>query len=157
ARFRIVQLPRDAAPGCLMFACQHYTRELVWRPEYARHPIGATQIAAVAVVVEDTPAAAASYGRLLAAQPQKIEEGLLVPSGSAPIALASRWQLGHRLHGVGLPLRPRPLVAALFIRVADRARAATVLQRNGLKPVPLADGSFAVNAEDAHGVAVVFG
>jgi len=157
ARFRIAQLPTDASPGCGMFACQHFTRELVWRPDYQRHPNGATEIAAVAVVAEDPEAAAACYGRLLAAKPQKIEEGLLVQTGSAPIALASRWKLGHRLHGVGMPLRPRPLVAALFIRVADRAGTASVLRRNGLNPVALADGSFAVSAQDALGVAVVFG
>lgn len=157
ARFRIVQLPPDASPGCRMFACQHFTRQLVWRPETQRHPNGATEIAAVAVVAEDPEAAAASYGRLLAAKPQKIEEGLLVQTGSAPIAFASRWKLGHRLHGVGLPLRLRPLVAALFVRVADRATAASVLRRNGLTTITLADGSFAVSAQDAHGVAVVFG
>jgi catechol 2,3-dioxygenase-like lactoylglutathione lyase family enzyme len=157
ARFRIVQLPPDASPGCRMFACQHFTREAVWRPQYQRHANGATHIAAVAVVVEDPELAAASYGKLLAAKPQKIEEGLLVQTGSAPIALASRWKLGHRLHAVGLPLRPRPLVAALFVRVADRASAAAVLRGNGLHPVALADGSVAVSAQDAHGVAVVFG
>ena len=157
ARFRIVQLPPERSPGCRMFACQHFTRDMVWRTEYQRHANGATQIAAVAVVAEDPEAAAASYGKLLAARPQEIEEGLLVRTGSAPIAIASRWKLGHRLHGVGLPLRPRPLVAALFIRVADRAQTAAVLRRNGLDPVALADGSFAVSAQDAHGVAVVFG
>jgi len=157
ARFRIVQLPPDASPGCRMFACQHFTREFVWRPGYRGHANGATQIAAIAVVAEDPESAAARYGRLLGAKAQRIEEGLVVQTRSAPIALASRWKLGHRLHGVGLPLRPRPLVAALFIRVADRARTAEVLRRNGLQPVPLADGSLAVNAEDAHGVAVVFG
>lgn len=157
ARFRIVQLPPQASPGCRMFACQHFTPDLVWRSEYQRHANGASGIAALAVVAEDSEAAAASYGRLLGARPQKIDEGLLVQTGSAPIALASRWKLGHRLHGVGLPLRPRPLVAALFVRVADRTRAAGVLRRNGLKPVSLADGSLAVSAQDAHGVAVVFG
>ena len=157
ARFRIVQLPPHASPGCRMFACQHYTRELVWRADYRRHANGAVEIAAVAIVAEDAAAAAASYGKLFDARPQEIEEGLLVQTGSAPIALASRWKLGHRLHGVGLPLRPRPLAAALFIRVADRATTAKVLRRNGLEPVALADGSLAVSAQDAHGVAVVFG
>jgi catechol 2,3-dioxygenase-like lactoylglutathione lyase family enzyme len=157
ARFRIVHLPLDFSPGCRAFACQHFTRNLVWRPEYQRHPVGATEIAAVAVVAEEPAAAAAGYARLLDARPQKIDEGLLVQTGSAPIALASRWNLGHRLQGAGLPPRPRPLVAALFIRVADRGRAASTLRRNGVKPVALPDGSFAVNAEDGHGVAVIFG
>jgi catechol 2,3-dioxygenase-like lactoylglutathione lyase family enzyme len=157
ARFRIVQLPPDASPGCRMFACQHFTRELVWRPEYQSHANGALEIAALAVVAEDPAAAAARYGQVLGARPQPIAEGLLLQTGSAAIALASRWKLGHRLHGVGLPLRPRPLIAALFVRVADRARAAGVLRRNGLEPIALADGAFAISAQDAHGVAVVFG
>jgi catechol 2,3-dioxygenase-like lactoylglutathione lyase family enzyme len=157
ARFRIVQFPAQASPGCRMFACQHCTRELVWRPEYGAHANGAEEIAAVAVIAEDPAACAASYAKLLGARPQPIAEGLLVQTGSAPIAVASRWKLGHRLQGTGLPLRPRPLVAALFVRVADRARAAAVLRRNGLAPVALADGSFAVSAQHAHGVAVVFG
>lgn len=157
ARFRLLQLPVDAVPGCRLLACQHFTRDLVWRPEYRRHAVGAIEIAALAVVVEDTDGAAGSYARVLDAQPQRIDEGLLVQTGSAPIALASRWELGHRLRGVGLPLRARPLVAALFVRVADRAQAADVLRRNGLKPTALPDGSFAVNADEAHGVAVIFG
>ena len=157
ARFRIVQFAADAAPGCRMFACQHFTRELVWRPEYQAHANGAQEIAAVALIAEDPAGAAAAYAKLLGAKPQPIAEGLLVQTGSAPIAVASRWKLGHRLQGAGLPLRPRPLVAALFVRVADRARAASVLRRNGMVPVALADGSFAVSAQDAHGVAVVFG
>jgi hypothetical protein len=157
ARFRIVQLPADASPGCRMFACQHYTRELVWRPEYRAHANGAQEIAAVAVIAEDPSAAAASYAKLLGEKPQHIAEGLLVQTGNAPIALASRWKLGHRLQGAGLPLRPRPHVAALFVRVANRAHAASVLRRNGIAPIALADGSFAVSAQDAHGVAIVFG
>lgn len=157
ARFRILHLPPEVSPGCRLFACQHFSRDIVWRPKYQRHANGAMEIAAVAVVADDPEAAAARYGRLLAAKPQPIEEGLLVQTGSAPIALASRWKLGHRLHGVGLPLRPRPLVAALFVRVGDRAATRAVLRRNGLQPVELRDGSLAVSAQDAHGIAVVFG
>jgi len=82
ARFRIVQLPPDASPGCRTFACQHFTREFVWRPEYRGHANGATQIAAVAVVVEDTVRAASAYANLFGARPQTIDEGLLVQTAA---------------------------------------------------------------------------
>ena len=157
AAFRIVQLPPAQTPGCRSFVCQHRTRDLVWRPEYQSHALGATGLAALAVVAEDPVTAAASYARLFDARPQKIDEGLLVRTGSAPIAVGSRGKIGRRLRGVGLPLRPRPLVAALFVRVADRGRAAAALQRSGLDPIALPDGSFAVSADQAHGVALVFG
>jgi hypothetical protein len=157
AAFRIVQLPAGATPGCRMFLCQHFTRELVWRPEYRRHQVGATGIAALAVVASDPPGAARDYARVFGAPPQPIAEGHLVATGSAPIAIASRRRLGERLDGVELPPRPRPLVAALFIRVADRAQAARTLRRGGFAPVELADGAWAVDAARANGVALVFG
>ena len=157
AAFRIVQLPPADTPGCRAFLCQHFTPELVWRAEFGRHAIGATGIAAVAVVAEDPPAAARGYARVFDAPPRRVEEGLLIETGSAPITLASRWKLGHRLDRVALPMRTRPLVAALFVRVADRARAAAVLAGAGVAPVTLKDGSCAVGADTAHGVALVFG
>lgn len=157
ARFRIVQLPAGETPGCRMFVCQHFTRDVVWRSEYQEHALGATGLAAVAVVVEDPEATAPAYAKLFGVTPRHVEEGLLVETGSAPIVLATRWKLGHRLHGVALPARARPLVAALFIRVADRGRAALALRKGGFAPVALADGAYAVGADQAHGVALVFG
>lgn len=157
ASFRIVQLPPAQTPGCRAFLCQHFAREVVWRPELQRHAVGATGIAALAVIAEDPAGSAANYAQLFDAQPQRINEGLLVQTGSAPIAIGSRSKIGHRLDGVELPLRQRPLVAALFIRVADRARAAQALRRGGMQPVALKEGAFAVGAADAHGIALVFG
>lgn len=157
AAFRIVQLPPAQTPGCRAFLCQHRTRELVWRPEYQSHTLGVTGLAAVAVVAEDAVAAAREYARLFDVVAREIDEGLLIATGSAPIAVAPRWKLGRRLPGVELAARARPMVAALFLRVADRAFAAAAVRRAGYRPVGLPDGSFAVGAGDAHGVALVFG
>ena len=157
AAFRIVQMPPAQTPGCRSFVCQHRTRDLVWRPEYQSHAIGATGLAALAVIAEDPVTAAAGYAKLFGASPRKIDEGLLVQTGTAPVAVGSRGKIGRRLRGVGLPLRARPLVAALYLRVADRAHAADVLLRAGFDPVALADGSCAVSADKTHGVALVFG
>lgn len=157
ARFRILPLPLSATPAAWSFVCQHSTPELVWQPQWLQHANGAAGLAAVAVAVEDVNAAAGAYGRLFEDKPHRIPEGLLVQTGSAAIALGARGDLGRRLDGVGLPLRARPFVAALFIRVADRERTARVLKRNGFKPVAMKDGSLGVDAEQAHGVALVFG
>lgn len=155
--FRVVQLPVEATPGCRAFLCQHLTRELVWQPAHQAHANGASAIAALAVVAEDPAGAARDYARVFDVRPQPIAEGRLITTGAAAIALASRARLGRRLAGVELPARPRPLVAALFIRVADRAHAAQVLRRGGVEPLELADGSLAVHAGQACGVTLVFG
>lgn len=157
AAFKVVQMPVDLTAGARMFFCQHYTRDVVWRPDCLSHAIGATGIAALAVVVDDPATAVRNYARIFDETPHAIDEGLLVNTGSAPIALSTRGRIGKRLDGVALPLRPRPLVAALFIKVADRARAAETLRNGGYSPVAMKDGSFAIGADEAHGVTLVFG
>ncbi len=157
ARFRIVQLPARHTPGCRMFVCQHFTPEVVWRPEFQAHAIGATGLAGIAVVAEEPAAAAQGYAQLLGERVQPTDDGLRVDTGSAPVTVGGRKRLADRLRGAALPPRPAPLVAALFIRVLDRARAAAALRRGGYAPVQLADGSCAVGADRAHGVALVFG
>jgi catechol 2,3-dioxygenase-like lactoylglutathione lyase family enzyme len=161
ARFRIVQLPESATPGCRTFACQHFDRELVWVPGSAKNALGVTGIAAVGVVAADAAtevaAGASAYGTVTGSVPIAIPEGHLVATGGAPIAVGDAARLGARLRGTSLPDRPAPLVAALFLRVADRARAATALKRGGFISRTLADGSVAIDAGQSHGVTLVFG
>lgn len=153
ARFRIVQLPPDRTPGCRMFLCQHYTPELVWRQEYGAHAVGVTGIAGLAVVGAES----AGYESVLGGRAQPIDEGVRVDTGSAPIALCADTRLRSRLDGVTLPARPLPSVAALFLRVADRAQAVASLRKGGFVPMLLRDGSCAIGADQANGVALVFG
>jgi len=152
-----VQLAPADTPGCRTFLCQHFNPDLVWRPEYKDHALGALGIAGLAVMVEDPQQGASGYARLLDAEPRTIPEGVAVETGSAPIALSSRGKLRRRLRSAVLPARPEGVVAALFIRVADRSRAAAALARSGLEFIRLQDGSIAVGADQANGVALVFG
>jgi catechol 2,3-dioxygenase-like lactoylglutathione lyase family enzyme len=157
AAFRIVQLPLEQTPGCRTFLCQHFTRDVVWRPEYQRHALGATGLAGIALVVEDPARTAPQYAKIFDRSAQTIDEGLRIDTGSAPIALTVRGKLGRRLAGTELPARARPFAAALFIRVIDRLAAAETLRRGGFTPVALKDGSYAVHAHEACGVTLVFG
>ena len=111
----------------------------------------------LAVMSEEVPQAAKAYAELFDSKPQPIAEGLRVDTGSAPIAVAGATQLAARLKEAELPGRPGPQLAALFFRVADSGATANVLRRGGFKPVALADGSYAIGADEANGVALVFG
>ena len=153
ARFSLVMLPPAQTPGFRTFICQHHTRDIVWRPEYQAHALGATQIAGIAVVAED----ASHYAEVFGDEPRRTEEGLLIETGSAPMLFSDPGRIGRRLEGVNLQASTPPFVAALFIRVADRARAAAAMRRGGFSPVPLKDDSFAIGADQANGVALVFG
>ena len=120
ASFRITQLAPDKTPGGRVFLCEHFTRDVVWRPEYCSHRNGSTGLAAVAILTDDVPATANAYERLFDTRAQPIAEGLLVETGSAPIALVTEGALSKRLPGIETSPRLAPKVAALFIRVADR-------------------------------------
>jgi catechol 2,3-dioxygenase-like lactoylglutathione lyase family enzyme len=157
ARFRVSMAALEQTPGGRAFVCEHLTREVVWRPEHLRHANGATEIAAVAIVAEDPASSARPYERLLATTAEPIAEGLVVRTGRASIAFAPAARLAARLPSVRMSRRPAPLMAALFIRVADRDAAAAALAAGGLPHARMPDGSIALGADVAHGVAVVFG
>jgi hypothetical protein len=157
ARFRLTNLATRATPGTQVFVCQHFTRELVWLPELTQHANGATGIAAVAFIADNVAHLAGAYARVFGVWPQRIDEGLLVETGQAPLAFATRAALGERLAGVELPARAAPLAAALFIRVTDRQTAWRTLRDGGFEPRRMRDGSWAIDASAAHGVTLVFG
>jgi catechol 2,3-dioxygenase-like lactoylglutathione lyase family enzyme len=157
AKFRITQPAPGSTPGGRVFVCEHLTREVVWRPEHQRHANGATGLAAVTIVCDDVAQTAKHYERLLDTRAKSIAEGVLVETSGAPIAFVTAQSLAKRLPGVQLTPRPAPAMAAVFIRVADREATAATLAGGGLKPARMPDGSVALGADVAHGVAIVFG
>lgn len=157
ARFRTLDIGAGHAPCGRLFLCQHLTPELVWRPEWQDHDNGATALAAVAVIAADVAATANAYGRIFRTRAREIAEGLLVETGGAPIAIVTDRSLARRLPGVWTGMRPAPVMAAVFIRVGNRDRAEQRLRRGGLHPARMPDGSVAIGAAEAHGVALVFG
>jgi len=157
ASFRIAQLGLEHTPGGQVFLCQHFTRDVVWRPEYQTHANTATGLAGIAIVSNDVAATAAAYERLFDAEAKTIAEGLLVDTGDTPIAIVKERALAKRLPGVWISARQQPCIAALFIRVDDRDIAEKTLRDGGLHPMRMPDGSVALGATEAHGVAIVFG
>lgn len=157
ARFRTLDIGASHVPCGRLFLCEHQTPELVWRTEWRQHENGATALAAVAVITADVAATANAYERIFATHAKEIAEGLLVETGGAPLAIVTDRSLARRLPGVWISARPAPMMVALFIRVADRARAEQRLRRGGLHLTRTPDGSVAVGAAEAHGVALVFG
>jgi len=157
ASFRITQLGLEHTPGGQVFLCQHFTRDIVWHPEYQSHANTATGLAALAILSGDVRTTAAAYERLFDAKAKTIAEGLLINTGDTPIVVVSEQALARRLPGVWIGARHQPCYAALFIRVADRNAAEKALRAGGLHPTRMPDGSVAIGAAEAHGAALVFG
>jgi len=157
AKFNLVTLPPEATPGHRMFVCEHLTRELLWRAQWQSHGNGASRLAAVAIVDENPASAARPYERIFNTTAKPVAEGLVVETGDVSLAFASAGALAKKLPGVWISGRPEPVAAALFIHVEDRDAAEQVLRRGGFDCLRLPDGSVAVGATEAHGVALVFG
>ncbi len=157
ASFRIAQLKLEQTPGGQVFLCQHFTRDVVWNPAYQVHPNTATGLAALAILSNDVAATAVAYERLFDVKAKAIAEGLLINTGDTPIAVVSERALAKRLPGTWISARHQPCMAALFLRVADRDTAERVMRAGGLHPTRMPDGSVAVGAAEAHGVAIIFG
>ncbi len=156
ARFRVVQLPVDATPGCRTFICQHFTPDVVWRPEYLQHPIGVTGIAGMSVLAGDPRTAVEAYARVLQTAAREDGDGISVPVGNAWLTFDKRAALQQRFAPASLTPRPAPALAALRLRVRDRGRADETLRRGGFAPQRLADGALAIGADQAHGVTLIF-
>ena len=100
---------------------------------------------------------AQAYERLFDSKAKPIAEGLLVETADTPIAFVTAQSLAKRLPDLWISARSAPLFAALFVRVADRDAAERALKAGGLEPARMPDGSVALGADAAHGVALVFG
>jgi len=157
ASFRITQLGLEQTPGGQVFVCQHFTRDVVWRPEYLNHANTATGLAALAILSPDVSATAAAYERLFDVKARPVSEGLLINTGDTPLAIVGEAALARRLPGVWISARHPPCMAAMFIHVADRGAAERSLRAGGLHPARMPDGSVAIGAAEAHGVAIIFG
>jgi len=162
AAFRITQLAPEATPAGKVFACQHFTRDLVWRPEYLKHANQARGLAGVAAVVDASQleSLAKRYAAVFGTTPQPGELGgaphFDVATGNTPIRFTTAAGLAQLLPGVALTARPQHCFAALFFRTASIAATHEVLRANGVPCVRVAQG-IAVAPEQGHGVAVVFG
>lgn len=156
ARFRVMQVPTSVTPGGQVFACQHFTREFVWRPEFQAHPIGATGIEGVLVSSKDPAATAAAYARILGSAVERQEGVPTLVCGTARLRFLDSAGLQRSLPGVGLPPLDDAVLAAIRLRVVDIDQAARALRTGNVDHSELADGSLAVGADHAHGVALVF-
>lgn len=88
AKFRTTRLdPTKIAMGRVYF-CEHLTPELVWRPEWQRHPNGARAISRVVVATPDPHRSSALFGGLFGDTAVRDGEGrCIVAAGTARVEL----------------------------------------------------------------------
>ena len=158
-RFKLVHLPSEATPHVPAFICQHLTPEMVRRPEWLTHGNGATGIRAVTVVVDDPPALAHAYTRLLGhGATTRTDEMLTVRCGRAALIFARPDDLAELYpESVSRDDAPAaPYIAGMTVAVTDVAEAARVIAANGVDASTDPGGAVVVPPSEACGVIVEF-
>ena len=139
ARFAAAYVAAEVTPAAPMFFCQHFTRELVWRPEWQRHPNGVTGLGAVVALAADPASTASAYAPLVG---EGGVRGHTVILGDRPMLLGSAdlvtaWGAGVS-PGAGAA---DPRLTGVALRVGDLDATRRFLERSG---VPYARGGNAI-------------
>jgi hypothetical protein len=153
--FALVRPEPQAAPALNAFLVEHRTPELLRRPEWLGHANTAQRIAAVTVVVENPPALAGAYERLLGAGATTLtDDTLAVHTGEAAIVFARPDDLSLLHPEIAIPDLAPPYLFALRLAVDDLGEARRVLAARGVATQGDRDEIAIVSPADASGVAL---
>lgn len=155
AKFVRVQFsPKDSPEGYIQ-ATTHLTPEYIYQPRYIGHANGGTQLSEAVMVTADLAGFVRRYQTYIGATPS--HEGGAVHfrlSLGTTLTLADLRDAAAMLPGTLLP--PIPGIAAVAFRTPRLAETRQRLISNGFTVIGLGD-RFMVPAEEASGVAVLFG
>lgn len=87
ARFRTVRLAPSVFPAGRVYFCQHFTPELVWRPEDMTHPNGFRAMSRLVADSPDPEAEATLYARVLGIEVERADAGWLLELGAFALEL----------------------------------------------------------------------
>jgi Glyoxalase-like domain len=156
ARFRTVNVAREATPEGEVLVGQQLTPELVYQPRFLTHPNGATGLAAMLLVVADDELDAHldRWGRLLGRTAESHGAVHTLRLDDGRIDIAPLTALDALLPGETAPLLP--FLAAQTVGVADLDVARRLVTAAGFTVHDLDDEDFFVPAAQAAGAALAF-
>ncbi len=144
-------------PEAAFFVCQQHAPQYFWKPEYQRHPNGATAITEVVMVAEDPPALAGFFGKVQGPERVTRKDGQIsVATSRGRITVLTAGDFAARFPKVIHPEAPAtPHFAAYRLAVADLGRAKARLEEGGV--AHRQDGkTLQISADHALGAVIEF-
>jgi glyoxalase-like protein len=146
ARFTVVRVPPGTmAEGRIQY-CAHHTPELVWQARWLQHANGAQRLTGVILCVEDVDDALRRYARFTGRTPNLAESRIDTARGTLLFLTRDRCASMFNIEAPCLPW-----IAGYSVACQHLARAAELLQNNGLGPRRLSEGRFFVQLPPAVG------
>jgi len=157
AKFRTVRLSPDAVPYGRLYFCHHFTRHLVWRDEWRRHPNGVIGVVRAVICAADPAGAATLYRTMFGpAAVRTTGDGCSVLIGLSRFDIVTPHALAAGFGAAAPdPQGRRDYMAGLTLRTADLERTAAMLASAGVAATRAAD-RLIVPAVDAFGATLEF-
>jgi len=171
AKFRVVRLRAGTASFGRVYFCRHLTPELIWRPEWRRHPNGARSVARILIAVGDPAAAAELLSRMFGPEAMHhcshhcshagshpgSDGSWTLAAGPVAVDFVTRQELSERYgDSAPDPAGRADYMAALTIRTASLAAAARALAGGGVTAARVEPQRIVVPASAAMNVALEF-
>jgi catechol 2,3-dioxygenase-like lactoylglutathione lyase family enzyme len=152
ARFINVGFPPIAPQAIGFFACQHLTRDLVWRPEWEGHANGAERVSEIIVVHPSPSDLRATYAGLYGEPAVRADSsGVVVTLGGDKISFLTPPAFQKRFSTVAVPadLTETGWFAGAVMRVRSLDKVAMILAAAGIVAARTPSGSLVVAPSDA--------
>ena len=133
--------------------CQHRTPQHYVRPEFTRHPNGATRLVAVLAAAPDPPALEPHFRRLWKAR-RVADAPLSLATGDVALRVLSPAEAAAAYPGIAID-SATPRLIGFAVACADPAGARRHLERAGISAIEGPTG-FHVRPEDAAGSLLAF-
>lgn len=158
ARFRIARFPDGTPPGLPLFACEHLTREVVWRPEWQRHPNGARRIDALTLVHPDPALLMPDYARLFGEAALSHDgDGFTLHLAATPVRFLSPGAFARRFPGIDRPAGAGECwLAGATIAVGSLAETAALLDAGSIRTLRTPGNGLVADPARAAGAVIEF-
>jgi hypothetical protein len=157
AKFRTVRLSLDATRYGRLYFCHHFTRHLVWRDEWRRHPNGVIGVVRAVICAADPAAAATLYRTMFGpAAVRASADGCTVLIGLSRFDIVTPQALAAAFGAAAPDPQGRTdYMAGLTLRTAELERTAGLLASAGVTATR-APGRLTVPAAEAFGATLEF-
>lgn len=155
-RFKNAIIPREQFPEARFQYIEHLTRDVMWQPHLLEHPNGVIALAEIWFASDEPAVTSARLGPLFARSAEKDTDGSfrvgLDNAGEVRIVSGAAWR--SQMPGVSMPPLPAPVAIGFRVRSAQATRR--FLSAAGARVTDISAGRFAVRADEACGVTLIF-